>query len=105
LESNNSGYWTANIKVWRLWTPVLLNMLKIRKPQLNLLEKLTNATAVSGDEGAIRKIVRVEVENIADEIKTDAMGNLLVTKRGKGRNRLKIMLAAHMDEIGFMLVN
>ena len=80
-------------------------MLKIRKSQIDLLEKLTNAIAVSGDEGAIRKIVRAEVETIADEIKTDAMGNLLVTKRGKGKKRLKVMLAAHMDEIGFMLVN
>ncbi len=80
-------------------------MLKIRKAQLNLLETLTNTTAPSGDEGPIRKIVRAEVEGIADEIKVDAMGNLLVTKRGKGRKRLKVMLAAHMDEVGFMLVN
>ncbi len=80
-------------------------MLKICKSQIDLLEKLTNAIAVSGDEGAIRKIVRAEVEGIADEIKTDAMGNLLVIKRGKGKKRLKVMLAAHMDEIGFMLVN
>ena len=80
-------------------------MLKIRKTQLSLVEKLTNTVAVSGDEGPIRKIVRAEVEAIADEIKIDAMGNLLVTKRGKGRKRLKVMLAAHMDEVGFMLVN
>jgi endoglucanase len=80
-------------------------MLKIRNPQIKLLEKLTNAVAVSGDEGEIRKIVRAEVEKIADEIQTDAMGNLLVTKRGKGRNRLRVMLAAHMDEVGLMLVN
>ena len=80
-------------------------MLKIRNPQIKLLEKLTNAVAVSGGEGEIRKIVRAEVEKIADEIKIDAMGNLLVTKRGKGRNRLRVMLAAHMDEVGFMLVN
>ena len=80
-------------------------MLKIKNPQIKLLEKLTNAIAVSGDEGAIRKIVRAEIEDIADEIKVDAMGNLLVTKRGKGKKRLKVMLAAHMDEIGMMLVN
>ncbi len=80
-------------------------MLKIRTPQFRLLEKLTNAIAVSGDEGAIRKIVRAEIESVADEIKIDAMGNLLATKRGKGRNCLRVMLAAHMDEIGFMLVN
>jgi putative aminopeptidase FrvX len=80
-------------------------MLKIRKSQIDLLEKLTNEVAVSGDEGAIRKIVRAEVETLADEIKIDAMGNLLATKLGTGKNRLKVMLAAHMDEIGFMLVN
>ncbi len=80
-------------------------MLKIRKTQLNLLEKLTNTCAPSGDEGAIRKIVKAEVEGLADEIKVDALGNLLVTKQGKGKNRLRIMLAAHMDEVGFMLVN
>lgn len=80
-------------------------MLKIEKTQLELLEKLTNAVAPSGDEGAVRKLVRAEVEDLADEIKTDVMGNLLVTKRGTGKNRLRVMLAAHMDEIGFMLVH
>jgi endoglucanase len=49
--------------------------------------------------------VRAEIEDIVDETKTDAMGNILVIKRGKGKKRLKVMLAAHMDEIGFMLVN
>ena len=80
-------------------------MLKIEKTQLELLEKLTNAVAPSGDEGAVRKLVRAEVEDLADEIKTDMMGNLLVTKRGTGKNRLRVMLAAHMDEVGFMLVH
>ena len=80
-------------------------MLKIKKTQLNLLKKLTNEVALPGDEGAIRKIVRAEVEDIADEIKIDAMGNLLITKLGKGKNRLRVMLAAHMDEVGFMLVD
>ncbi|MCF6278539.1 MAG: M20/M25/M40 family metallo-hydrolase, partial [Anaerolineales bacterium] len=72
---------------------------------LKLLENLTNAVAVSGDESEIRRIVRAEIESVADRIKIDAMGNLLATKRGKGKNALNVMLAAHMDEIGFMLVN
>ncbi len=80
-------------------------MLKIQNPQIKLLEKLTNAVALPGDEGAIRKIIRAEVGDIADELKIDAMGNLLITKHGKGKNRLKVMLAAHMDEVGFMLVD
>ncbi len=72
--------------------------------QLKLLEKLCNATAVSGDEHEVRKIVLEEVESFADEVKVDALGNVLVTKLGKGEGRVRVMLAAHMDEIGLMVV-
>jgi endoglucanase len=72
---------------------------------LKLLEKLCNACAVSGDEGQVRKIVLDEVKPYADEVKVDAMGNVLVTKKGSGKNRPRIMLDAHMDEVGFMLVS
>jgi endoglucanase len=68
-----------------------------------LLEKLSNAIGVSGDEGAVRKIVLEEIEGHADEFKVDALGNVLATKKGSKRNRLKVMLAAHMDEVGFMI--
>ena len=78
--------------------------LKIRSPQLKLLERLSNACAVSGDEGEVRAIVLEEVRPHADEVKVDALGNVLVTRRGKGRDRPRAMLAAHMDEVGFMLV-
>ncbi len=78
-------------------------MLTIRNPQTKLLEKLCNAAGVSGDEGAVRKIVLEEVEAHADEVKVDALGNVLVTKKGNQRSRLKVMLAAHMDEVGFMI--
>ncbi len=71
--------------------------------QLNLLEKLCNAMAVSGDEGEVRKIVLEAVRPYAEEVKVDALGNVLVTRAGSGENRLKVMLAAHMDEVGFML--
>ena len=76
----------------------------ISADQLLLLERLCNATAVSGDEHEVRKIVLEEVKPIADEVKTDALGNVLATKLGKGENRVRVMLAAHMDEIGFMIV-
>jgi len=78
--------------------------LTISSPQIKLLEKLCNACAVSGDEGEARKIVLEQVTPHADEARVDALGNVLVTKRGTGRNRLKVLLAAHMDEIGFMVV-
>lgn len=71
---------------------------------LQLLEKLTNACAVSGDEEAVRKIVLAEIEGHADEIRTDALGNVLAIKQGSGsKPRPRVMIAAHMDEVGFML--
>lgn len=71
--------------------------------QIRLLEKLSNACAVSGDEGEVRKLVLEEIKGHADDIRTDALGNVLAIKRGAPRNRPKVMLAAHMDEVGFML--
>jgi tetrahedral aminopeptidase len=80
-----------------------LKQLKIRTAQLKLLERLTNTCAVSGDEGLVRKIVIEQVDKFADELKIDALGNVLVTKLGQGRKRPRVMLAAHMDEVGFMI--
>jgi tetrahedral aminopeptidase len=73
-------------------------------PQLKLLEKLCNVIAISGDEGEVRKIVLEEVKPHADEVKVDALGSVLVTKHGRGRKRTRVMLDAHMDEVGFMIV-
>jgi len=77
----------------------------IGNAQFKLLEELCNACAVSGDEGEVRKIVLGQMKPFADEIKVDAMGNVLVTKMGQGRDRLRVMLDAHMDEVGFILVS
>ena len=81
--------------------------LRIRTNQLKLLERLCNASGVSGDEGEVRAIVLEQVRPAADEVKVDALGNVLATKRGTtgGKKRLRVMLAAHMDEVGFMLTN
>jgi len=74
--------------------------------QLKLLEKLCNVIAVSGDESEVRKLVLEEVKPHADELKVDVMGNVLATKFGTGKNkrRMRVMLDAHMDEVGFMIV-
>jgi endoglucanase len=79
--------------------------LKIDKSQIDLLERLCNATAVSGNEGEVRRIIIEKLTGIADDISVDAMGNVLVKKlAGKDiRNPLSIMLDAHMDEVGFMI--
>jgi endoglucanase len=77
--------------------------LKIKRPQYGLLERLTNAVGVSGDEGAVRKLVLEEVEAHADNVEIDPLGNVFATKKGVQPNRLKVMVAAHMDEVGFMI--
>ncbi|MGB9936946.1 MAG: M42 family metallopeptidase [Methanobacterium sp.] len=68
----------------------------------DLLEKLSNAPGVSGFEGEIRKIMADELKDHVDEIETDGLGNLIAVKKGSGKGK-KIMLAAHMDEIGLMV--
>jgi len=72
--------------------------------QLKLLEKLCNAIGISGDEGEVRKIVIEEITPHADEIKVDALGSVLAVKHGSGKKRVRVMLDAHMDEVGFMIV-
>ncbi len=67
--------------------------------ELELLERLSNAHGLSGFEGSIRDVIRAELAPSVDEIKVDAMGNMIATKRG---NKPSLMIAAHMDEIGFM---
>ncbi|HQF63721.1 MAG TPA: hypothetical protein PLT26_14565 [Anaerolineaceae bacterium] len=76
---------------------------QIGAEQLTLLERLSNAVAVSGDEGEVRAIVLEQVKPLADEVTVDALGNVLVTKHATAPNALRVMLAAHMDEVGFML--
>ncbi|MHC1573715.1 MAG: M42 family metallopeptidase [Candidatus Syntropharchaeales archaeon] len=65
----------------------------------NLLEKLSNARGISGFERDIQKIVKAEVEPFVDEVIIDGIGNLIASRDGNGP---KVMLAAHMDEIGLM---
>ncbi len=76
---------------------------KILAAQIRQLERLTNACAVSGDEGPVRAIVLEEIADHADDVQVDALGNVLVTKHGRGENCPRVMLAAHMDEVGFMI--
>lgn len=84
---------------------ILETLPKIQNPQYRLLEQLCNACGVSGGEGEIRKIVKGQLETHVDDLKVDALGNVLVSKLGKGKDRLRVMVAAHMDEIGFMITH
>lgn len=68
----------------------------------DLIKKLVEAYGPSGFEDHMRGMIRPEIEKYADEISVDAMGNLIARKKGTG-DGLKVMIAAHMDEIGLMV--
>jgi endoglucanase len=68
-----------------------------------ILRELSDAVGVSGDEGGVRTVLLDAVQGHVDEVKVDALGNVLAFKRGTGRQRLRVMLAAHMDEVGLMV--
>ena len=52
-----------------------------------LLEKLCNADGVSGDEDAVRNIIKEEIKQYADSIETDRLGNLIAFKKGKNHDK------------------
>ena len=70
-----------------------------------LLKVLTETFGPSGYEDAVRKVILKEVKPLADEVRVDALGNLIVRKKPSrdSKNPKKIMLAAHMDEIGIIV--
>ncbi|HAD82643.1 MAG: hypothetical protein A2509_01175 [Candidatus Edwardsbacteria bacterium RIFOXYD12_FULL_50_11] len=76
---------------------------------LKLIAEITNAFGVSGCEGEIRNIVRQHITKNVDDIRVDALGNLIAYKKAKGAKsvpkRTKVMLAAHMDEVGLMVTS
>jgi tetrahedral aminopeptidase len=67
-----------------------------------LIQKLTETFSPSGYESAIRNVIRAEVKPFADEIRVDPLGSLIVRKGKASKNGKKIMIAAHMDEIGLV---
>ena len=93
------------------------------------LKDLSEAAGVSGDEGDVRAVLLDAVQEHVDEVRVDTMGNVLAFKRGtarlsgsaerstersrrrltaaspkSGQRRLRVMLDAHMDEVGLMVV-
>jgi putative aminopeptidase FrvX len=74
-----------------------------RDGQVNvaLLKRLTETPGVAGREEQVRRLVIEELKPLVDDIKVDALGNVVAFKKGKTDRR--VMLAAHMDEIGFMV--
>ncbi len=77
---------------------------KTKKLNFKLLKELSEATGAPGFEGNIRAIVKREIADYVDSIEVDNMGNLIALKKGTlKKGKKKLMAAAHMDEIGFMV--
>lgn len=70
---------------------------------INTLKELCALPGVSSHEDAVRNYIRAQIEEYADNIRVDAMGNLIVEKKGTVTGTKKLMLAAHMDEVGLMI--
>ena len=70
---------------------------------LNLLKQLCALSGVSSWEDEVRDFIRNQAQPYADSIRTDAIGNLIVFKKGKKPTGNKLLLSAHMDEVGLMV--
>lgn len=70
----------------------------------DLIKALTEAYGPSGYEQAVRSIIQEHIAGPADSLELDALGNLHAVKKGSGGG-IRLMLAAHMDEIGLMVTH
>lgn len=70
---------------------------------LELIEKLSLLDGTSGRENEVRDYIIEEIKTYADSYETDALGNLIVFKKGAKTPKNKVMLDAHMDEVGMMI--
>ena len=67
------------------------------------IKKLVEAYGPSGHEDQVRTIIQAEIKGLVDEMRVDALGNLIARKGEKTDGGLVVMLSAHMDEIGVMV--
>jgi len=68
------------------------------------LRDLSVINGTSGDESRVRSFIKQQIQGKVDEVWEDRLGNLIALKKGTKANR-KILFAAHMDEVGFMVTN
>lgn len=72
---------------------------------IKLLEKLCLTNGVAGDECRVKDIIISEIKDFVSDIKVDNLGNIIVFKKGKKRASKKLLISAHMDEIGFIITH
>jgi len=71
---------------------------------LEALEAFSNALGVSGNEGEVRETIASRIRPHVDALETDALGNLIATKKGP-KDSPRLVLSAHMDEVGFLITH
>lgn len=71
---------------------------------MKILKRLSEAIGVSGAEGEVRSHILDLIKPHVDDIKTDTIGNVIAIKKGTGSVDLTVMLDAHMDEVGLMVI-
>ena len=69
----------------------------------DVLTYLVESSGVSGYEHTVSKIIETSFKDLCDDIRKDRLGNVIGYKKGFSHHPIKIMLAAHMDEIGLMV--
>lgn len=69
---------------------------------LTMLKELTDANGIAGNERAAREVMKKYIEPYADDIEYDNLGSLIAKKVGD-ENGPKVMIAGHLDEVGFMV--
>ncbi len=70
-----------------------------------LIKKLVESYGPSGSEDQIRDLVRAEIRGLADSLTVDPLGNLIAVVNKKAKTGKKVILAAHLDEIGFVVTH
>ncbi len=68
-----------------------------------LLKRLSEALGVSGHEEEVRSLILEEIRHSVDECRVDAMGNLIARRKASGASSLRVLAAAHMDEVGLLV--
>lgn len=73
--------------------------------QLALFKEITQIYAISGQENGLAKVLIEKYKSLGFEIVTDNLGSVFALKKSKNKDALKVMVAGHMDEVGFIVIN
>ncbi|MCD4739193.1 MAG: M42 family peptidase [Anaerolineae bacterium] len=71
---------------------------------VDILQSLSNVMSTSGDESEMRRALRPLLAGHVDEMRVDSLGNLITLKKGTGESQLRVLVTAHIDEVGMMVV-